>query len=51
MEKINSLSLDLETFSDVDLNKCGVYKYVYLLTEVKYRFTIWHREKQCLWKL
>ena len=28
MEKIHSLSLDLETFSDVDLNKCGVYKYV-----------------------
>ena len=28
MEKINSLSLDLETFSDVYLNKCGVYKYV-----------------------
>lgn len=27
MEKINSLSLDLETFSDVDLSKCGVYKY------------------------
>jgi len=27
MEKINSLSLDLETFSNVDLNKCGVYKY------------------------
>lgn len=27
MEKISSLSLDLETFSDVDLNKCGVYKY------------------------
>ncbi len=27
MEKINSLSLDLETYSDVDLNKCGVYKY------------------------
>lgn len=27
MKKINSLSLDLETFSDVDLNKCGVYKY------------------------
>lgn len=27
MEKINSLSLDLETFSDVDLNKCGVYRY------------------------
>lgn len=25
MEKIHSLSLDLETFSDVDLNKCGVY--------------------------
>ena len=28
MEKINTLSLDLETYSDVDLNKCGVYKYV-----------------------
>lgn len=27
MGKINNLSLDLETFSDVDLNKCGVYKY------------------------
>lgn len=27
MGKINSLSLDLETYSDVDLNKCGVYKY------------------------
>mgnify|MGYP000848571281 FL=1 len=27
MKKINSLSLDLETFSNVDLNKCGVYKY------------------------
>lgn len=27
MEKIKTLSLDLETFSDVDLNKCGVYKY------------------------
>ena len=28
MEKIQTLSLDLETFSDVDLQKCGVYKYV-----------------------
>lgn len=27
MGKINTLSLDLETYSDVDLNKCGVYKY------------------------
>ncbi len=27
MEKIKTLSLDLETYSDVDLNKCGVYKY------------------------
>jgi DNA polymerase len=27
MAKMNSLSLDLETFSDVDLGKCGVYKY------------------------
>ena len=28
MEKIITLSIDLETFSDVDLSKCGVYKYV-----------------------
>ena len=27
MGKIKTLSLDLETFSDVDLQKCGVYKY------------------------
>lgn len=27
MEKIQTMSLDLETYSDVDLNKCGVYKY------------------------
>lgn len=27
MEKINTLSIDIETFSDVDLNKCGVYRY------------------------
>jgi len=27
MDKINTLSLDLETYSDVDLSKCGVYKY------------------------
>lgn len=25
--KIHTLSIDIETFSDVDLNKCGVYKY------------------------
>ena len=25
---IKTLSIDLETFSDVDLSKCGVYKYV-----------------------
>lgn len=24
---IQTLSIDLETFSDVDLKKCGVYKY------------------------
>ena len=28
MEMIKTLSIDLETFSDVDLSKCGVYKYV-----------------------
>lgn len=27
MERIETLSLDLETFSDRDLKKCGVYKY------------------------
>lgn len=27
MEKIETLSLDLETYSDIDLKKCGVYKY------------------------
>lgn len=27
MEIIKTLSLDLETYSDVDLQKCGVYKY------------------------
>lgn len=27
MDKMNSLSIDLETFSDVDLKKCGVYRY------------------------
>ena len=28
MDKIKTLSIDLETFSDVDLAKCGVYRYV-----------------------
>ena len=27
MCEIKSLSIDLETYSDVDLSKCGVYKY------------------------
>ena len=27
MDKINELSIDLETYSDYDLKKCGVYKY------------------------
>lgn len=27
IEKIHNLSLDIETFSDVELSKCGVYKY------------------------
>ncbi len=27
MEKITTLSIDIETYSDVDLSKCGVYKY------------------------
>lgn len=28
MEKIQTLSIDIESYSDVDLQKCGVYKYV-----------------------
>lgn len=28
MDKVKDLCLDLETFSDVDLSKCGVYRYV-----------------------
>lgn len=28
MKKIKTLSIDLETFSDVELSKCGVYNYV-----------------------
>lgn len=27
MAEIHTLSIDIETFSDVDLSKCGVYKY------------------------
>lgn len=27
MEKIREMSIDLETYSDVDIKKCGVYKY------------------------
>lgn len=29
MEKINTLSIDIESYSDVDLQKCGVYKYAH----------------------
>ena len=28
MGKVRNLSIDIETYSDVDLSKCGVYKYV-----------------------
>lgn len=27
MEKINEMSIDLETYNDVDIKKSGVYKY------------------------
>src|SRR5699024_541195 len=27
MKKMRTLSIDIETYSDVDLSKCGVYKY------------------------
>lgn len=27
MGQIETLSIDIETYSDVDLSKCGVYKY------------------------
>ena len=28
METINTLEIDIETYSDVDLGKCGQYRYV-----------------------
>ena len=28
MGMVRNLSIDIETYSDVDLSKCGVYKYV-----------------------
>lgn len=28
LSEIKTLSIDIETYSDIDLNKCGVYKYV-----------------------
>lgn len=27
MNEIKTLSIDIETYSDIDLSKCGVYKY------------------------
>ena len=27
MNNIKTISIDIETFSDIDLSKCGVYKY------------------------
>ena len=27
MKEIKTISIDIETFSDIDLSKCGVYKY------------------------
>lgn len=27
MDKIKTISIDIETYSDIDLSKCGVYKY------------------------
>ena len=27
MEKIREMSVDLETYSDVNISKCGAYKY------------------------
>lgn len=27
MSKINTLSIDIESYSSLDLSKCGVYKY------------------------
>lgn len=28
MSQIKTISIDIETYSDVDLQRCGVYKYV-----------------------
>ena len=27
MAQMNTLSIDIETYSDIDLKKCGVYRY------------------------
>ena len=47
MNEIKSLSIDLETYSDVDLSKCGVYKYtesdnfeILLLKKIKKEITL-----------
>jgi DNA polymerase len=28
LSEIKTLSIDIETYSDIDLSKCGVYKYI-----------------------
>ena len=28
MEEVKTISIDIETYSDIDLSKCGVYKYI-----------------------
>lgn len=39
--KIQELSIDLETYSDVDISKCGVYKYAESISSVMGRTPDW----------
>ena len=54
---MKNISIDLETYSDVELQKCGVYKYVqspnfeillfgYSADEQAVQVLIWHRENE-----
>ena len=53
---MKTISIDIESYSDVNLARCGVYKYAespafeilifgYAWTAAKCRWSIWHREK------
>ena len=62
MKKIRTLSIDIETYSDMDLQKCGVYKYAQSPAFEILLFGVsvnggevivydWHRAKKYQWRL